>query len=85
METSSAGLSPVLEILCNSVCDLGDHLIEDLNVVVGQVEEHQAPKSTKCPLFYLEDVTALQGQVSQVGRMFERSSWKFLDIITSKI
>lgn len=62
-----------------------DHLVEDLDVVVGQVEEDQAAEATESPLLHPADITALQGQVSQVGRVFESPSGKFLDVITSKI
>ena len=64
---------------------LGDHLVEDLNVVVGQVEENQATEAAESPLLHRADVTALQRQVSQVGRVFESPSWKFLDIVASEI
>lgn len=62
-----------------------DHLVEDLDVVVGQVEEDQASKAAEGPLLHPTDVTTLQRQVSQVGRVFESPCGKFLDVITSKI
>lgn len=62
-----------------------EHLVEDLNVVVAQVEEDQAPEAAERPLFHLVDITALQRQVSQVGSVFESPGGKFLDVITAKI
>ncbi len=60
-------------------------LVEDLNVVVGQVEEDQATKATESPLLHPADVAALQRQVSQVGSVFECPGWKLLDVVASKI
>lgn len=60
-------------------------LVEDLNVVVGQVEEDQTTEATESPLLHLADVTALHGQVSQVGSVFECPGGEFLDVVASKI
>lgn len=62
-----------------------DYLVEDLNVVVGQVEENQTTQATESSLLHPADVTALQREMSQVGSVFESPSGKFLDVITSKI
>lgn len=60
-----------------------DDLVEDINVVVGQVEEDQAAEAAESPLLHPADVTALQRQVSQVGSMSESPGGKFLDVIAS--
>lgn len=62
-----------------------DHLIEDLNVVVGQVEENQSAEATESPLLHPADVTALQRQVCQVRSVSESPGRKLLDVITPKI
>ena len=62
-----------------------DHLVENLNVVVGQVKEDQAAKTAKSPLFHPADVAALHRQVSQVGSVLESPGGKFLDVVSSKI
>lgn len=62
-----------------------DDLVEDLNVVVGQVEEDQAAEAAESPLLHLADVAALQRQVSQVGSVFESPGGELLDVVASKI
>lgn len=62
-----------------------DHLVEDLNVVVGQVEKDQTAEAAESPFFHPADVAALQRQVSQVGSVFESTSGEFLDVVSSKI
>lgn len=66
------------------VCASND-LIEDLNVVVGQVQEDQAAQAAESPLLHLADVTALQRQVSQVGRVLESPGGQLLDVVASEI
>lgn len=61
------------------------NLVEDVNVVVGQVEEDQATEAAESPLLHPADVTALQRQVSQVGSVFESPGGEFLDVVASKI
>lgn len=60
-----------------------DDLVEDINVIVGQVKEDQAAEAAESPLLHPADVTALQRQVSQVGSMSESPGGKFLDVIAS--
>lgn len=60
-------------------------LVEDLNVVVGQVQEDQAAQAAESPFFHLADVTTLQRQVSQVGRVLESPCGQFLDAVPSEI
>lgn len=62
-----------------------DHLVEDVNVVVGQVKEDQAAEATESPLLHPVNVTALQRQVSQVGSVSEGPGGQFLDVVASKI
>lgn len=62
-----------------------DDLVEDLNVVVGQVEEDQAAKATESPLLHPADVAALQRQVGQVGSVSESPGGQFLNVVASKI
>lgn len=60
-------------------------LVEDVNVIVGQVEEDQATEATESPLLHPADVAALQRQVSQVGSVFESPGGKFLDVVASEV
>lgn len=60
-------------------------LVENLDVVVGQVEENQAAEAAESSLLHPADVASLQRQVSQVGGVFERPHGKLLDVVTSKI
>lgn len=60
-------------------------LVEDVNVVVGQVEEDQAAESSEGALLHPADVTALQRQVSQIGSVFEGPGGKLLDVVASEI
>lgn len=62
-------------------CDL----VENLNVVVGQVEENQAPEATKSPLLHVTDLRALHGQVSQVRGVSKSTRGQLLDVIASEI
>lgn len=48
-----------------------DDLVEDVNVVAGQVEEDQATEAAESPFLHPADVAALQRQVSQVGSVSE--------------
>lgn len=64
---------------------VGDDLVEDVNVVVGQVEEHQATKATESSLLHPADVAALQRQVGQVGSVSESPGGQFLNVVASKI
>lgn len=65
--------------------DLCGDLVENVNVVAGQVEEDQATKAAESPFFHPVDVAALQRQVSQVGSVFESPGGKFLNVVTSNI
>lgn len=69
----------------NTAVCVCDHLVEDLDVVVGQVKEDQAAKATESPLLHPVNVTALQRQVSQVGSVSESPSGQLLDVVASKI
>lgn len=60
-------------------------LVENLNVVVGEVEGDQTTETTKSPLLHMADVTALHRQVSQVRGVSESTSGQLLDVIASKI
>lgn len=62
-------------------CDL----VEDLNVVVGQVEENQTTEATESPLLHMADVTALHGQVGQVRGVSEGPRGQLLDVVASEI
>ena len=48
-----------------------NHLVEDINVVMRQVEEDKASKAAERPLPHGTDVGALQIEVSEVGRVVE--------------
>lgn len=60
-------------------------LVENLNVVVGQVEENQPAKATEGPLLHMTEVAALHGQVSQVGSVAESPRGQLLDVVASEI
>lgn len=62
-----------------------EDLVEDLNVVVGQVQKDQATKASESSLLDPADVTALERQVSQVGSVFESTSGKILNVVASNI
>lgn len=62
-------------------CDL----VENLNVVVGEVEGDQAAEAPKSPLLHMADVTALHRQVSQVRSVSESTSGQLLDVVASEI
>ena len=62
-----------------------EDLVEDVDVVVGQVEEDQATEASESALLHPADVTALQRQVGQVGGVFESPGVKLLDVVASKI
>lgn len=63
------------------MCDL----IENLDVVVGQVEEDEASQAAESSLLHRADVAALQGQVGQVGGVFERPGGQLLDVIAPQV
>ena len=67
------------------VCMRAWDLVEDVDVVVGQVEEHQPPQAPERPLLHRADVAALQGQVRQVGSVLERPRGQLLDVIPSQV
>lgn len=62
-------------------CDL----VENLDVVVGQVEENQTTEATESPFLHTTDVTPLHGQVSQVRGVSESPRGQLLDVVASKI
>lgn len=66
------------------LCSKND-LIEDVDVVVGQVQEDEAAEAAESPLLHPADVAALQRQVSQVGRVSESPAGQFLDVVTAQI
>lgn len=62
-------------------CDL----VENLNVVAGQVKKNQSAKATESPLLHVTDVAALHGQVGQVRGVSESPRGQLLDVVASEI
>lgn len=62
-------------------CDL----VENLNVVVGQVKKNQSAEATESPLLHMTEVAALHGQVSQVRGVSESPRGQRLDVVASEI
>lgn len=60
-------------------------LVEDVDVVVGQVQEDEAAQAAESPLLHPADVAALQRQVSQVGRVSESPGGQFLDVVATEV
>ena len=71
----------VCACVCTRLCDL----VEDVDVVVGQVEEHQPSQAAEGPLLHRADVAALQGQVRQVRGVLERPRGQLLDVVPSQV
>lgn len=61
------------------------YLVEDVNVVVGEVKLHQTGKPPKRSLSYRVDPTSLQVQVGQVGGVFKSTFTQLPKIISLQI
>lgn len=70
-------------VLVNEQCL--SHLVQNINVIVGQVEKDQAAKAAESSFSHFLDARVLESQVGKVWRMFECSCRKLLYVITSQV
>lgn len=61
------------------------HLVQNIDIIVGQVEKDQAAETAESSFSYFVDASALERQVGEVRCMFECSCRKLLYVITSQV
>ncbi len=68
-----------------SIVSCFSHLVQDLNLVVGQVEQDQPAESAESSFPHRSDVAVLQRQVCEVRGVCERPCKKLLHVISSQV
>lgn len=61
------------------------HLVENVNLVVGQVEEDHTAQRSKRSLLHLDDIAVLQVEVCEVRCVQKCSSGQHLQVIVPQV
>lgn len=71
--------------LQNCTFSISIYLVKDVNLVVGQVEGDHTAQGTESALLHLDNVAALQVEVSEVGSEDEGSPGQLLQVVIPQV